>query len=94
MRKVVACNKAKSVSTDWVELRRCFEHLADWVQAMPAAPAPVLTPAQPLTTAQKHALCNKWGDKAGTRTLFELIEMVEQAHGVVGDATGQEGGKS
>jgi len=29
-----------TLCTDWVELRRCFEHLADWVQAMPAAPDP------------------------------------------------------
>ena len=25
-----------TLCTDWVELRRCFEHLADWVQALPA----------------------------------------------------------
>jgi len=31
-----------TLCTDWVELRRCFEYLADWVQALPtAAPAPV-----------------------------------------------------
>ncbi len=69
---------------DWVERRRCFEHLADWAQALPAAPAPV---ARPLTTPK---------DKPGA-TFVEgygyvdtaAVRAIERAHGI--DATGQEG---
>ena len=76
-----------TLCTDWVELRRCFEHLADWVQALDAAPAPVLTPAQIESAARRLAAAKSYH----WRTLPESDREKLRRDAI--EATGQEGSK-
>jgi hypothetical protein len=68
---------------DWVELRRCFEHLADWVMALPAAPAPV---------AQKITRDHVMSALALCPTDLSHPKRCEWIANTLNEATGQEGG--